>query len=137
MKHKQKAAIQREKERKLKLQEQQRDEARLQGLKSMTSGFARTPRTKAIEAEFAASKIPVYSKTRTVVHSRSLAERFTEPAPKPKQQLSEEMLQREALAQERYREIQNRISPVYNKGGEQLLSESEYEAMKRGELRRR
>lgn len=137
MKNKQRAEKQREQTRRLKLQEQQRDEARVQGLKSMTSGFARTPRTKAIEAEFAASKIPVYSKTRNVVHSRSLAERFTAPTLKPKQQLSQEMQVREALAQERYREMQNRISPAYNKGGDTYLSESEYEAMKRGELRRR
>jgi hypothetical protein len=135
--NKEKAAKKRELDRKLRLQEQQRIEARAEALKNMSGGFARSPRTSAIEAQYEAQKIPVYSKTRSVVHSRSLADRFTAPAPKSKQQLSEEMQAREAAAKEQYRMIQNRIAPAYNKGGDQLLSESEYAAMNRGELRRR
>jgi hypothetical protein len=137
MKSKDKAAKQREHNRRQKLQEQQANDARVLGLKNMTSGFARTARTKEVEAAFAASKIPVYSKTRTVVHSQSLAERFTAPAPKPKQQLSEEMQQREAAAREQYEEMKKRVGPAYNKGGYQYLSEGELAAEKKGELRRR
>lgn len=50
---------------------------------------------------------------------------------------SEEMLEREMAARERTKLYANRVAPAYNKGGDQLLTESEAAAMTRGELRRR
>jgi hypothetical protein len=130
------AAKKREKEKQRQAQELKAVEANCRKLQTLTSGFARTPRTPQIEAEFLRAKIPSYPKSGHT-NTRSLAERFPVIEVKTKQQLSEEMAERERKAKERYREIQNRIGPAYNKGGDQLLSESEYAAMKKGELRRR
>ena len=130
------AALKRAKEKQRREEEQQRVEANHRKLQTLTSGFARTPRTPKIEAEFLKAKIPTYPKT-GMVHTRSLAERFPVSEARARQQLSDDMKERERIAKERYREIQNRIAAPYNKGGDMLLSESEYAAMKKGELRRR
>lgn len=71
LKSKAKAAKQRENAKKLKLQEQQQNETRVRALKSMSSGFARSPRTVEIEQQFHASKFPGYER-RSVVPTRSL-----------------------------------------------------------------
>jgi len=131
-----KAAKEREKERARKLQEVQQVEARFQALKSMTSGFAKISRSPKVEQEFISAKMPVY-RTSGIVNTRTPEQRFPATVMKVQPRLTGEMAEREEAAKERYREIQNRISPAYNKGGDQLLSESEYAAMKRGELRRR
>jgi hypothetical protein len=47
------------------------------------------------------------------------------------------MAAREAAALERTREIQKRVDVPFNKSGMMLLSEGEFAAMKKGELRRR
>jgi hypothetical protein len=44
---------------------------------------------------------------------------------------------RDQAAQARTREVQKRVDIGYNKGGLMLLSESEFQAMKKGELKRR
>jgi hypothetical protein len=56
---------------------------------------------------------------------------------RPELAYSGDMLERELSARERTKLYKNRIAPAYNKGGEQLLTESEAIAMTRGELRRR
>jgi hypothetical protein len=131
-----KAAIARDKERARKLQEEQQVAARFQALKSMTSGFAKTTRSSKVEREFIQAKMPVY-RTSGIVNNRSAAERFPVTVMKVQPRLTGEMAEREEAAKDRYREIQNRVGPTYNKGGDMLMSESEYAAMKRGELRRR
>jgi len=133
---KEKAARSRIKNQQLKVQEQQKQEARVQALKTMTSGFARTVRTAEIEQKYKASKLPVYARTQ-VVQTRSLDERFPLPIPKQKQQLSEEMQRREAAAKEKYEIMKTRVAPIANKMGAQYLSESELAAERKGELRRR
>ena len=131
-----KAALARDKERARKLEEVQQVEARFQALKTMTSGFAKTSRSPKVEQEFISAKMPMY-RTSGIVNTRSEAERFPVTLMKAQLRLTGEMAEREEAAKERYREIQNRIAPPGNKMGDQLLSESEYAAMKRGELRRR
>jgi len=141
LKSKAKAAKKREQ---LKLQRQQevaRDVAKVAELKSRTSGFARTQRTKAHEQAFVASKMPVYARQQTVTHRQSEAERFDLSYGKKRAAVvgdaTPEMLQREADAVERTKMFKNRVAPAYNKGGLQLLSEGEVAAERRGELRRR
>jgi len=136
LKSKAKAAAAREKNKKKALQEQQQNEARVLALKNMTSGFARTKRSAEVEQQFQQAKIPVYER-RSVVPTRSVDERFPISVSKPVQQLSEEMQQREAAAKEKFKELQSRIGPAYNKGPYVLLSEGELAAEKKGELRRR
>jgi hypothetical protein len=132
-----KAAIQRERQRQLKLQEEQQVAARAAALKNMTAGFARTARSDSVIEAFNASKIPVYPKARTT-SSRTLDERFPTQVVKQKQQLSEDMQKREALAVQHYETVmKSRIGPAFNKSGDMYLSESELAAEKKGELRRR
>ena len=137
LKSKAKAAAVREKNKKQQLQEQQQMEARIQALKNMTSGFARTQRTAKIEQQFQQSKIPVYERRSTVVPTRSLDERFPISVAKPTQRLSEEMQVREAVAKERYEEMKKMVQPLFNKGGLQYPDAGAIEAAKKGELRRR
>jgi hypothetical protein len=106
-------------------------------LKTMTTGFARTKRSPEVEEAFQARKIPVYALAKPVSHAGDETERFTGKTVKNKPSLSPEMEARDQAAQARTREVQKRVDIGYNKGGLMLLSESEFQAMKRGELKRR
>jgi len=79
--------------------------------------------------------MPQYPVVRREVHH--VEKRFVAPDPEPRPYLSPEMAEREARAQEHFRQLQSRIGPSFNKGPLQLLTDSELAAEKRGELRRR
>jgi hypothetical protein len=113
-------------------------EAKAASLKSQTLGLARTPRKKVVTDAFEASKMPQYAKQRAIQHTRPVEDRFTMAEPKPSRQLTGEMLARELAAKEIYEtKMKPRIGPAFNKSGDMYLSESELDAEKKGELRRR
>lgn len=136
LKSKAKAAKARERVKEQRAAEEQKIANNAARLCALTSGFGRTKRKPKTEAKYAASKMPSYQmdSRKTVLHTE---DRFTQAKAKPKQVLSPEMLARDQVAHERTREIQKRVDQAYNKGGLMLLSESEFQAMQRGELRRR
>ena len=137
LKSKAKAAKRREQLKTARELDQQRTSQKAEQLKAATSGFARTPRGKAIVEHYEAAKMPQYVKKKPVHHAGDDAERFTGKPIVNAPILSEDMQKREQAAQQRTREIQKRVDVGYNKGGLMLLSESEFAAMQKGELRRR
>jgi hypothetical protein len=136
LKSKAKAARKREHAKQQRAVDEQRVQDNAGRLKTMTSGFARTERTAKVEKAFKQAKMPSYN-VDTRKNVRHGDDRFSTRVAKPKQVLSEEMQERDRLAHERTREVRKRVDQVYNKGGLQLMSESEFQAMQRGELRRR
>lgn len=137
LKSKAKAQRQREQLKLKQAMEDRRNADAVDRLKTLTSGFARTRRTDRQTAIYEASKMPQYAKSKPVIHTASLEERFTPKGKALPAPLSEEMQARQDLAKDKTREIMKRVDIGYNKGGLMLLSESEFEAMKRGELKRR
>jgi len=122
---------QRQHQQKLKDQEQQALERAYARLSSSVGGFARTKPKKGSTQPV----MPSYPAPRTVNHSH---DRFTPfIAQRPTYANDPLMRERQAAALKRTREIQKRIDVPFNKGGLQLLTEGEFQAMKRGELRRR
>jgi len=78
----------------------------------------------------------------TTAHIPSLKSiTFNGPKPDPYAHLDFEerqaMLAREATAQEKIKELGNRVAPVYNKGGYVLYTDGMLESMKTGSHRRR
>lgn len=141
LKSKAKASKQRER---LKLERERqvaKDKAVVVELQTRTAGFARTVRSASVEAAFEQSKMPVYVRQAQVQHSRSTAERFDlsygNKKPAVMGELTDDLKQREEAAQEKTRLLKARVAPVGNKMGPQLLTESELQAERRGELRRR
>jgi len=118
--------------------------ARVAELMTRTAGFARSPRPPEMDEAYNRAKIPVYARQNKVHHVGTLHSRF-DMSVTPKKpvvvgdggETSEELMLREVKALERTREIQKRVDVAFNKGGLQLLSEGEFEAMRKGELRRR
>lgn len=109
-------------------------------LQTMTSGFARTERSKDHVVLFEQSKMPQYVKNTPITHSHDLADRFDmtlKSKPVVMGEATEDLLRRQAEAVERAKEYKSRVGPAYNKGPTVLLSEGEIAAEKRGELRRR
>jgi hypothetical protein len=136
LKSKARAARKREHAKQQRAADEQRVQDNAVRLKTMTAGFGRTERTDKQVQAFKQSKMPTYNvDTRKHIHHGE--DRFSGKLAKPKEVLSEEMQERDRLAHERTHEIQKRVDQVYNKGGLQLMSESEFQAMQRGELRRR
>jgi hypothetical protein len=134
-----KAAKKRERLKEQQERERLSVEANANRLRAITTGFARTTRTKEQVAAYEASKFPQYVKGKTVEHSED-PDRFTMAPYKRKTpfELDEEMLRREQRAKEHYEaNMKPRIAPAFNKGGDQYLTESELEAQRHGELRRR
>lgn len=141
LKSKAKAAKKREQLKAQRERDIAKDLAKVQEMKTRTSGFAKTERKDVHKQAFEASKMPVYPKQHAVQHARSEAERFDlsygNKRPAVMGEASEDMLKREEQAREDARKFKARIGPAYNKGPIVLLSEGEIEAEKRGELRRR
>lgn len=141
LKSKAKAARKREQLKASREREIQKDLERVSELKTRTAGFARTSRSEAVEAAFKQSKMPTYAKQRAVEHTRSTAERFDlsygNKRPAVMGEATAEMIERQAQAQEQAKLFKNRVAPVGNKMGPQLLTDSELAAERRGELRRR
>jgi hypothetical protein len=137
---KSKAKAERKREQ-LKLQralEEQKLQDSVDRLKTMTSGFARTKRTDRQQAIFEASKMPQYARQREVTRSADLSDRFTGKGRAIPTKHNDPIMQaRDEAAHERTKEIMKRVDIGYNKGGLMLLSESEFAAMKKGELKRR
>ncbi|QRE00221.1 hypothetical protein [Burkholderia phage BCSR5] len=139
LKSKAKAAKQRERKQQEAAREAQRLADNANRLKTMSGGFSRSPVKRSTVQAFKASKMPQYVKQREVSHADG--DRFLHMSAKTKPavvgELTPEMQAREAMAQSYAREYKNRVAPAYNKGPDMLMSDSEYAAMKRGELRRR
>lgn len=136
-KSKAKAAKRRERLKQDQQAETQRLAKKADQLRSVTAGFGRTTRAKTIEDHYEQAKMPVYVKIKPVRHVGDEADRFTGRAPQAKPILDEDMQRRDEAAHQRTHEIQKRVDIGYNKGGLMLLSESEFQAMKKGELKRR
>jgi len=134
LKSKEKAAKKREHLKQFALQEQRKLELRSESLKTVTAGFGRTIRTKEIEDNWHASKMPKYPKQQLVNRPE---DRWKLDKQKSMQILSKEMQERERIAKEKFKELQSRIGPVFNKGPLQVLTDTDLAAERRGELRRR
>jgi hypothetical protein len=102
-------------------------------LRSLSGGFSTTKRKKAVVDAFKRSQMPSYPQARSVAHASDRFVISERNSPK----YDGAMLQREADARAITHETRKRVDQAYNKGGLQLLTESEFAAMGRGELRRR
>ncbi len=129
-----KAAKKRERLKQQVLLDQQKTENNAVRLKTLTTGFARTERTPDMIKAHERSKMPTYVVQKPVSHTN---DRFPKHVSTPVVRMTPEMEERELKAQERYREMKGRVGPAFNKGGYQYLGETELEAEKKGELRRR
>lgn len=120
-----------------KMREQEQEALARRKEREPIQTFARTKRTKKVEQQYTAGKMPDLS-FRDAVPVSHVDDRWTMAKAKPTPKLSDEMAEREQKAISHYRtNIQTRIGPVYNKGGDQYLIDADLEEVRRGGLRRR
>lgn len=141
--HRQKILAQRDRERRLREQEvlDKALASNLKRLKTMTGGFAR-PGTVAKaglkrKSETEAQLVKFGPRLQMDINQRLPAK--ADPIPKVPEipQYEGDMAERQALAEQRTREMKARVGPVGNKMGPQYMTDSDLADERKGLLRRR
>lgn len=133
-----KAALKREREKRQKEMEEAALQRKWENLTKQVGGFSRSGEVKAkVRSKRVEPLAPIRPQSSLKVVERNKYDEYRVSSDKEVVRLSPEMQRREDAAKARYEEMKKMTIPLYNKGGYQMPTPADVEAMKQGGLRRR